>query len=106
MKLLRKYAKDKKTKDWRALKYLLSIADIEYNDKKFLKEAPGKRDNTQITIIINRKDLETSKIEASKIIGESKLEEEPVSLLLFEEEKKEKKKEKRQKAISHKPKTL
>jgi len=90
MQLLRKYAKDKKTKDWRALKYLLSIADIEYNDKKYLRETPGKRDSTQITIIINRKDLETSKLEASKVIGEGKIEEERISLIPFKEEKKEK----------------
>ena len=88
--LLRKYAKDKKTKDWRALKYLLSIADIEYNDKKFLKEAPGKRDSTQITIILDRRDLETSKIEASKVIGESNLEEERISLIPFNESKEKK----------------
>ena len=103
--LLRKYAKDKKTKDWRALKYLLSIADIEYNDKKYLRETPGKRDSTQITIIINRKDLETSKLEASKVIGEGKIEEERISLIPFKEEKKEKKhkltrKEKMEKAKS------
>ena len=88
--LLRNYAKDKREKDWRALKYLLSIADVEYNDKKFLREAPGKRDSTQITIIINRKDLETSKIEASKVIGEGRLEEEKISLIPFKEEKRKK----------------
>jgi len=86
--LLREYAKDKKTKDWRALKYLLSIADIEYNDKKYLREAPGKRDSTTITININRKDLETSKLEAYKLIGESKLEEETISLIPLQEGKK------------------
>jgi len=91
MDLLRNYAKDKREKDWRALKYLLSIADAEFNDKKYLREAPGKRDSTQITIIIDRRDLETSKMEASKIIGEGKLEEEPISLIPFEEEKRGKK---------------
>ena len=90
LKLLREYAKDKREKDWRALKYLLSIADIEYNDKKFLREAPGKRESTQITIILDRRDLETSKIEASKVIGESKLEEERISLIPFKEEKRKK----------------
>jgi len=89
MKLLNEYAKDKKTKDWRAPKYLLSIADSEYNDKKYLREAPGKRDSTQINIIIDQRDLETSEEEADKIIGETKTEEEPISLSLFEEEKKE-----------------
>lgn len=92
LKLLREYAKDKREKDWRALKYLLSIADIEYNDKKYLREAPGKRDSTQITIILDRRDLETSKIEAAKVIGESKLEEERISLIPFNESKEEKRK--------------
>ena len=92
VKLLSEYAKDKKTKDWRALKYLLSIADVEYNDKKFLREAPGKRDSTTITININRKDLETSKEEAYKVIGETKLEEEQISLIPFEESKEKKRK--------------
>lgn len=95
MILLDKYAKDKKTKDWRALKYKLSIADVEYNDKKYLREAPGSRETPQITIIINRKDLETSKEEAYKIIGESSHKEETISLITFKEEKKEKKGEKR-----------
>lgn len=102
MDLLKNYAKDKQTKDWRALKYLLSIADAEFNDKKYLKEAPGKGDSTQITIIINRKDLETSKIEASKVIGEGKLEEETISLIPFQEQEKEK----RQKANNGEAETL
>ncbi|MBA7565312.1 hypothetical protein ES695_16180 [Candidatus Atribacteria bacterium 1244-E10-H5-B2] len=53
MELLNNYAKDKREKDWRALKYLLSIADAEFNDKKFLREAPGKRESTKINIIID-----------------------------------------------------
>jgi len=106
MELLKNYAKDKREKDWRALKYLLSIADAEYNDKKFLRDEPGKRDSTQITIIINRKDLETSKIEASKVIGEGKLEEETISLITFEEQKKEKRGEKRQKSNTGEAETL
>ncbi|MBA7532441.1 hypothetical protein ES705_24667 [subsurface metagenome] len=91
MELLREYAIDKREKDWRALKYLLSIADVEYNDKKFLREAPGKKDSTQITIIINRKDLETSKEEAIKVIGEGSTEEETISLIPFQTGKKAKK---------------
>ena len=98
MKLLDEYAIDKKTKDWRALKYKLSIADVEYNDKKYLKEAPGSRETPTITIIINRRDLETSKQEAYKIIGESSHKEETISLLTFKEEKRERKQEKGQKA--------
>ncbi|GAH71028.1 unnamed protein product, partial [marine sediment metagenome] len=96
MKLLDEYAKDKREKDWRALKYKLSIADIEYNDKKYLREAPGKRDSTQITIIINRRDLETAEEEAVKIIGEGKTEEETISLIPFQKEKRGKRGEKGQ----------
>ena len=90
MELLDKYAKDKREKDWRALKYKLSIADKEFNDKKYLRDEVGKRDSTQITIILDRRDLETSKIEASKVIGESKLEEERISLIPFKNEKRKK----------------
>jgi len=96
LKLLREYARDKKTKDWRALKYLLSIADIEYNDKKYLREAPRKRDSTQITIIIDRRDLKTAEEEADKIIGEGKVEEETISLIPFQKEKRGKRGEKGQ----------
>jgi hypothetical protein len=95
MILLDQYAIDKKTKDWRALKYKLSIADVEYNDKKYLREELGKRESSQITIIINRKDLQTSKEEAYKIIGERSHKEETISLITFKEEKKEKKGEKK-----------
>lgn len=91
MEELKKDAQDKREKDWRARKYRLSIADIEYNDKKYLREEPGKRDSTQITIIIDRRDLKTSKEEALKIIGETKAEEETISLIPFEEGKKGKK---------------
>ncbi|MBA7588988.1 hypothetical protein ES708_31060 [subsurface metagenome] len=90
MKLLDEYAKDKREKDWRALKYKLSIADAEFSDKKYLKEAPGKKDSTQITIIINRRDLETAEEEVTKIIGEGKTEEETISLIPFQEEKRKK----------------
>lgn len=106
MKLLDEYAKDKREKDWRALKYKLSIADIEYNDKKFLREEPGKRDSTQITIIIDRRDLETSKEEAYKIIGETKSKQETISLIPFKEEKKKKPEKSGRKAKPGKAETL
>ena len=88
MELLNEYAKDKRTKDWRAQKYLLSIADSEYNDKKYLRETPGKRDPTQINIIIDQRDLETSEKEALRVIGIDKSEQEPISLIIFNEDKK------------------
>ena len=105
MKLLDQYAKDKREKDWRALKYKLSIADIEYNDKKYLRDDSGKRDTPLINIIINQKDLATSKKEAYKIIGGIKHREETVSLLPFREEEREKKQEKRQTPKNEKPET-
>ncbi len=52
MELLNEYAKDKRTKDWRAPKHLLSIADAEFNEKKYLRETPRKRESTKINIII------------------------------------------------------
>ena len=88
MKLLNEYAKDKRTKDWRAPKYLLSIADSEYNDKKYLRETPGKRDPTQINIIISKEDLETSEKEALRVIGIDKSKQEPISLIIFNKDKK------------------
>ncbi|MBA7592107.1 hypothetical protein ES708_34284 [subsurface metagenome] len=88
MELLNEYAKDKRTKDWRAQKYLLSIADAEYNDKKYLREVPGKRDSTKINIIIDQRDLETSEKEALGVIGIDKSEQEPISLIIFNEDKK------------------
>lgn len=91
MKLLDEYAIDKREKDWRALKYKLSIADAEYNDKKYLREEPGKKPALGITIIIDRRDLKTSKEEALKVIGETRAEEETISLIPFEGEKKGKK---------------
>ena len=89
MELLNNYAKDKRTKDWRAPKYLLSIADSEYNDKKYLRETPGKRDPTQINIIISKEDLETSEKEALRVIGIDKSKQEPISLIIFNKDKRE-----------------
>ncbi len=106
MKLLDNYAKDKRTKDWRAQKYLLSIADSEYNDKKYLRETPGKRDPTQINIIIDQRDLETSEKEALRVIGIDKSEEEPISLILFQKEKREKRGEKGRKGKMGEAETL
>jgi len=96
MIMLDEYAKDKKTKDWRALKYKLSIADSEYNDKKYLREELGKRESSQITIVINRKDLETSREEAYKVIGEGSHQEETISLIPFREKKEKKEKNKQE----------
>ena len=90
MDLLDEYAKDKREKDWRALKYKLSIADKEFNDKKWIREEAGDRKVQALIININQSDLKTSKVEAMKLIGSSRLEEETVSLKVFEADKKKK----------------
>lgn len=105
MEELEKDAKDKRYKDWRARKYKLSISDAEYNDKKFLREAPGSGRMQSITIIINQKDLSTSKKQAYDLIGESKLEAETVSLITFESQKKGKEHKRRQITKTEKAKT-
>lgn len=92
MKLMDEYAKDKKTKDWRELKYKLSIADKEFNDKKWIKEEAGKSQLQALIININQSDLTTSKVEAMKLIGSSKSEKETVSLKIFNVDKPKKKK--------------
>ena len=88
MKKLDQYAQDKKDKDWRALKYKLSIADAEYNDKKFLKADEARKDIPRLTININYGDLKQSKEEATKIIGDNRNTTETVPLLLFDDNKK------------------
>lgn len=92
MDYLIKYAKSKKTKDWRAREYRLSIARAEYNPRKWMKEDAGKSQLQALIININQSDLKTSKIEAMKLIGSSKSEKETVSLKIFNVDKKEKKK--------------
>ena len=92
MELLDKYAKDKREKDWRALKYKLSIADKEFNDKKWMREEAGTGKLQALIININQSDLTTSKVEAMKVIGSSKSEKETVSLKLFNVDKPKKKK--------------
>lgn len=92
VELLKKYAKDKREKDWRALKYLLSIADKEFNDKKWIRETAGEGQVQQLIININQSDLVTSKVEAMKLIGSNRSKEETISLKLFKTDKKKKEK--------------
>lgn len=103
MELLDKYAKAKKTKDWRALKYKLSIADKEYNDKKWIREEAGERRIQALIININQSDLTTSKVEAMKLIGSSKSERETVSLKIFNVDKPKKEKPGEAKTLEEPP---
>ena len=89
LKLLQEYSIDKRTKDWRALKYLLSIADAEFNDKKFMRDTPAGKD-TSITININHKELILAKMEANRLIGSSQ-KQESISLIPFKTIEKPKK---------------
>ena len=89
LKLLQEYSIDKRTKDWRALKYLLSIADAEFNDKKFMRDTPAGKD-TSITININHKELVLAKLEANRLIGSSQ-KQESISLIPFKTIEKPKK---------------
>lgn len=92
MEYLINYAKNKKTKDWRAREYRLSIARREYNPRKWMKEEAGKGQLQALIININQSDLTTSKIEAMKLIGSSRSDKETVSLKIFNVDKPEKKK--------------
>jgi len=79
--LLEDYASNKKEKDWRALKYLLTIADREYSERKYLTEAVANQD-AKITMIIDARQLEQAKKEGMKLIGSSSIAE-PISLKPF-----------------------
>lgn len=90
MEYLLKFASNKKKKDWRAREYRLSIANKEYNPRKWMREGV-ERDRLQvINININQKDLTTSRVEAMKVIGSGKTKQETVSLVLFDKEDKPK----------------
>jgi len=79
--LLLQYAKDKREKDWRAEKYILTIADREYSERKYLTEAVANQD-AKITMIIDARQLEQAKKEGMKLIGSSSIAE-PISLKPF-----------------------
>ena len=90
MQGLIKDAKDKKTKDWRAREYRLSIAKREFSAKKWPREEARDAQSLKLSIIINQKDLSTSKVEAMKLIGSSSTAE-TVSLELFKPKEEKKK---------------
>jgi len=54
--LLEEYAQNKKTSDWRALKYLLTIADREYSERKYITEAVANQD-AKIMMLIKAEQL-------------------------------------------------
>jgi len=48
---LETYALDKKTSDWRAMQYLLTIADKEFSERKYLTEAVANQDAKILMLI-------------------------------------------------------
>jgi len=55
-RLMMQYAKDKREKDWRAEKYILTIADREYSERKYLTEAVANQD-AKIMMLIKAEQL-------------------------------------------------
>jgi len=78
---LQDWAQDKKTKDWRAKQYLLSIAKKEFSEKKYLAKAIADRESPRITMIFNAKDTTQAKKQAEKIIGSKDLTTDDISIL-------------------------
>jgi len=65
--LLEEYAKDKKTSDWRALKYLLTIADRDYSERKYLTEAVANQD-AKIMMLIKAEQLTIASKQGKKML--------------------------------------
>lgn len=86
--LLFQYAKDKKFKDWRAEKYILTIADKEYSERKYLTDAVTNQD-AKILMLIKAEQLTIASEEAKKMLKDVKtldttaLQHEKMSLLPF-----------------------
>ena len=83
------YAKDKKTKDWRAEQYLLTIADKEYSERKYLTEAVANQD-AKILMLIKAEQLTIASKKGKKmletVVNTPSQGEESISLLPFKPE--------------------
>ena len=88
-KELESYAKNKSTSDWRALKYLLTIADKEFSERKYLTEAVANQD-AKILMLIKAEQLTIAGQKGSKmlenVIDTPLQTQEAISLLPFQEE--------------------
>jgi len=87
-KELESYAKNKSTSDWRALQYLLTIADKEFSERKYLTEAVANQD-AKILMQINAEKLTIAQ-EEGKIMLSGQNKSESISLRLFQPDKKPK----------------
>jgi hypothetical protein len=86
--LLQTYAHDKKTSDWRAIEYLLSIADSEFSQRKYLTEAVANQD-AKILMLIKAEQLFVAQAEGEKMLKAQQTKGvEDISLLPFVPESK------------------
>ena len=88
-RLMMKYAKDKKTKDWRAEAHILTLCDKEFSERKYLTEAVANQD-AKILMLIKAEQLTIATKEGKgmleKVINTPSQGEEEVSLLPFKPE--------------------
>ena len=88
-KELESYAKNKSTSDWRALKYLLTIADKEFSERKYLTEAVANQD-AKILMMIKAEQLTIASQKGQEmlknVIDTPSQTEETISLLPFQPE--------------------
>jgi len=82
------YAKDKRTKDWRAEAHILALTDKEYSERKYLTEAVANQD-AKIFMQINAEKLTIAQ-EEGKIMLSGQNKSESISLRLFQPDKKAK----------------
>ena len=87
--LLLQYARDKREKDWRAEKYILTIADKEYSERKYLTEAVANQD-AKILMLIKAEQLTIASKKGKEmlktVINTPSQGEESISLLPFKPE--------------------
>ena len=66
-RLMMKYSKDKKTKDWRAEAHILTLCDKEYSERKYLTEAVANQD-AKILLLIKAEQLTLASQEGMKML--------------------------------------
>ena len=66
-RLMMKYARDKKTKDWRAEAHILTLCDREYSERKYLTEAVANQD-AKIMMLIKAEQLTLASKQGKKML--------------------------------------
>ena len=103
---LETYASDKKTADWRAMQYLLTIADKEYSERKYLTDAVSNQD-AKILLMIKAEQLTIASQAGNKMLEsviDTPLQSNKISLLPFNANKVAKASNKGKKKKASKPK--